>query len=147
MVERNGEDENDLYDGEFCNRFAGSDGTLFAAFQSKKNPLEVFFSQLCRIVYFEYQKSVWHGVIPTGRYKRRIFNEQLPENNCFCVGDVDTCPVVGVAEDSICLQIPMILSEAHLLHADPVVFEKVEGMKPDEEKHSSFIDVHLVSST
>lgn len=114
-------------------------------FLSKKYQLEIFADQLCRMVPYHYGRKVRHGMIPTARFYRNVFNDGLPDNSCFCIGEENTCPAVGVAETSICLKgAPLVLSDPHFLHSDPALLEKVAGLQPNEEKHSSYIDVHLV---
>lgn len=39
----------------------------------------------------------------------------------------------------------MIISLPHLLHASPEIAETVEGLNPNEEEHSTFLDVEPVS--
>lgn len=145
MIELNDMDENDLYDGGYCNRFGGTDGSLLPTFIEKKDVLDVFVRELCRnIQYYASSKRVWHSIIPSQRFNRVKFNDRLPENDCFCIGDADTCPFEGFLENSICTQIPAVFSEAHGLNADPKFFEMVNGLEPDEKKHFSFADINLV---
>lgn len=39
----------------------------------------------------------------------------------------------------------MIISLPHFLHATPEIRETIEGLHPNEEEHSTFLDVEPVS--
>lgn len=139
-------EENDLYDGDFCNRLNGFDGSFFHPLLKKSDTLEWFVKETCRILeYKTIGKRVWHGMIPTQRFKRVSFNDKLGDNSCFCTGSVETCPLEGIIDGSICTQLPAVFSEAHGLHADQRFHDMVKGMEPNEEIHSSIFDIHLVS--
>lgn len=40
---------------------------------------------------------------------------------------------------------PTAISQPHFLHADPVVFNKIDGLNPDSSKHDSEMVVNPVS--
>lgn len=45
----------------------------------------------------------------------------------------------------VCLDFPIAISFPHFMNSDPGVIDRIEGMKPDYEKHHSYIYVEPVS--
>lgn len=41
--------------------------------------------------------------------------------------------------------LPVVLSNAHFMHADPKLYERIEGIKPDERRHGSSFVIEPVS--
>lgn len=41
---------------------------------------------------------------------------------------------------------PVFISHPHFFNADPVLLDYVQGLKPTEEEHGLFIDIHPVSA-
>ncbi|XP_039750954.1 scavenger receptor class B member 1-like [Pararge aegeria] len=62
-----------------------------------------------------------------------------PRNECLC-GEKE-CKN-GVSDISPCLyNLPMALSQAHFFNADPTLYERIDGIHPNEEEHGSEIVV------
>jgi hypothetical protein len=67
-----------------------------------------------------------------------------PKNLCNCGG---TCVPQGVLNISSCRYgAPGFVSYPHFLDADPYYRERVEGMRPDPEKHKFYLTLEPVSA-
>ncbi len=67
-----------------------------------------------------------------------------PSNECFCV-DKRNCLPSGLHDVSACHPgSPVMLSWPHFMYGDPKLRRGVEGMNPDEEKHSFVFDIEPV---
>ena len=70
-----------------------------------------------------------------------------PDNVGFCpVGTVDgQCGTQGLFNISACkFGAPMAISWPHYLHGDPKLLDDVEGLSPDPQRHSFYIDFQPV---
>ncbi|CAG9787505.1 unnamed protein product [Diatraea saccharalis] len=100
-------------------------------------PVKIFRNVLCRFLPLEYQgvKTYEHGV---QGHSYRIREDAYSYNNdteCLCSGGI--C-IDGVSDLSPCFyKLPLAISNAHFLYADPSLYSRVEGIKPDEKKHGS----------
>ena len=66
-----------------------------------------------------------------------------PSNWCNCGGE---CVPQGVLNVSSCRHgAPAFVSYPHFLDADPFYSNKLQGMKPDPEKHRFYITIEPVS--
>lgn len=55
------------------------------------------------------------------------------------------CPKNGIADTSKCTyDSPTGISQPHFLNADPSYLHEIQGLFPEKEKHSFFLDVHPV---
>ncbi|XP_026746211.1 scavenger receptor class B member 1-like [Trichoplusia ni] len=102
-----------------------------------KRPVKIYRNVLCRFLELDYvgTKTMEYG----GKgLEYKVSNKSyslIPENKCLC--PKGTC-LEGVSDLAPCLYgLPVVLSNAHFLDADPSVYERVEGMNPSEELHGS----------
>lgn len=138
----------DFWSTDECNQLDGTDGLQFPPhWMDKKQPLQLFmkaFSTKLPLVY-EKKVNVLNG-IPAWRYKLPLNVFAHPDNNtvnsCYCDTRTNNCPPSGLFNASLCFDAPMFLSCPHFFTGDPKLFENIEGLKPDETKHESYVDVH-----
>ncbi|XP_037942188.1 sensory neuron membrane protein 1-like [Teleopsis dalmanni] len=142
------EDELSVWDGDECNRFRGTDSTIFAPLMSPKDGLWSFSGDLCRSLGPKFQRKVKYDGIPAYRYTMDfgdVKNEL--ENHCFCNKYPDDCPAKGTMDLWRCNETPMIASLPHFLYADSKLLAGVDGLEPQEQKHSIFVDFEIISGT
>nr|KAF6469103.1 CD36 molecule [Molossus molossus] len=89
--------------------------------------------------------SVFRFILPPKAFASPIQN---PDNHCFCTDREvsNNCTYYGILDISKCKDgKPVIISLPHFLHASPEVSEKIEGLRPNEEEHSTFLDVEPIT--
>lgn len=128
-----------------CNRVDGTDGSQFPPYlMDKKQPLQVFIKAFCRKFPMVYDSEVnlFNGV-PAWRYKapRNVFDHPFKnaENGCYCSGK---CPPSGVFNATLCFDAPIYSSFPHFLYGDDILFDKIDGLSPNENDHLTYADVH-----
>ncbi|XP_045515404.1 scavenger receptor class B member 1-like [Pieris brassicae] len=121
-----------------CNTFKDAyEGLSYPIDITKDTPLRLYRNSLCRLIDLEYYgtRSIDYG--PEAyvyRFRRDAFSNTT-ETECAC--HLPEC-INGVTDLAPCFYgAPSGLSNAHFLHSDMKVSERLEGMKPDEEKHGS----------
>ena len=100
--------------------------------------------------------------IPTWRYRagRDLLDYNVNKNLCFCPGfetclkkkgkdidqwdksnctDHETC-LNGLLHAKGCYGIPVVLSQPHFFLCDKKIANDIEGMKPNEDEHDSYLD-------
>lgn len=139
----------DHWNTEECNRVGGSDGNIFPMSSvSHKRPVYVYQRELCRLLPFHYTEDVeaMDGIL-SYRYKMplNVFDrpETNPDNQCYCHMDSGVCPPKGMLNVSQCAYgAPALISFPHFYLADESLLQSVDGLKPDSEKHTSYMDLH-----
>lgn len=132
--------------GPTCNMINGTDGGQFAPFLSKDSTLYVFSTDLCRSMYFRYEKETqvhgiraWRFTIPASLFESADIRE---ENRCFCL-TAPQCPKSGITHVAACRKgAPIVLSSPHFYHGDEEFVRAVRGLKPVKEMHETFLDIH-----
>ncbi|XP_077301234.1 scavenger receptor class B member 1-like isoform X2 [Arctopsyche grandis] len=146
----NGKDKMDHWGTEECNRVDATDGSLYpVSMLDRKQTLYVFNKDLCRRFPLTYVKDleVFNG-IPALRYSppNTVFDNPstYQPNQCYCHMDSGVCPPQGVFNSSPCAfgGAPAFASFPHFYLGDPALLKNIEGLKPDPEKHNSYIDIH-----
>lgn len=145
----NGEEKMNYWSTDECNRLDGSDGSQFPPhWMDKKQPLQVFIKSFCRKFPLTYDEEVniLNG-IPALRYKAplNVFSHpnENAENLCYCNIATNDCPPSGLFNASLCFDgAPIFSSFPHFFTGDPVLFENIEGLQPDEKKHLTYADIH-----
>ncbi|XP_019517128.1 PREDICTED: platelet glycoprotein 4 [Hipposideros armiger] len=140
------------YWSDYCDMVNGTDAATFPPFVEKTRVLKFFSSDICRSIYAVYGDelnlkgiSVYRFVLPP---KAFASPEQNPDNYCFCTDREisNNCTFFGVLDISKCKEgKPVIISLPHFLHATPEIRESVEGMAPNEEEHSTYLDVEPIT--
>ncbi|XP_050678020.1 scavenger receptor class B member 1-like isoform X1 [Leptidea sinapis] len=123
-----------------CNSLIDTyEGIVYPVDITPDTPLRVYRSAFCRFLDLEYQGSVPMDFGPEGfvyRFSKTTFNKTRG-NECLAdrPGILD-----GITDLSPCFfGLGLGLSNAHFLHGDPKIYERVEGIRPDEQEHGSEI--------
>ncbi|KAG9280477.1 platelet glycoprotein 4 [Astyanax mexicanus] len=131
----------------YCDMINGTDGSSFPPFLDKKKPLYFFSSDICRSVYGEYEGSedlkgitVYRYTLPDSTFASPTIN---PHNKCYCTNYEATknCTMAGVLDIKTCTGSPVFISLPHFLHGSPDLLEVVDGLRPDDVEHKTFLDV------
>ncbi|XP_037301257.1 scavenger receptor class B member 1-like [Manduca sexta] len=106
------------------------EGVAYPSGLSLQTPISIYRLGVCRTfdLVFQETKTMEYGF---DAWKYRINNATFTRDcsRGFC----------GMMDLSKCtLGIPIGMSKAHFLHADPAIYQRVEGMKPNAEAHDSY---------
>uniref|UniRef100_A0A1B6CTY0 Uncharacterized protein n=1 Tax=Clastoptera arizonana TaxID=38151 RepID=A0A1B6CTY0_9HEMI len=134
-----------FFDGQ-CSELKGSAGELYPP-GVKKESLTLFSTNLCRSVTFGYtDDQVVHGITGhrfTGGSEMIDNGTLYPDQECFCGGE---CLPSGVINVTACRYgAPAFASFPHFHLADPIYRDAVDGMKPDPNKHTFYINLDPVT--
>ncbi|KAJ9578473.1 hypothetical protein L9F63_005293, partial [Diploptera punctata] len=135
----NYDNRTNFYEAE-CGMVNGSAGELFPPDRTK-DTLEMFSSDLCRSIAFEYAEDTEVHGISGYRYvlgKNLLDNgTDNPANWCNCGGE---CLPQGAINVSSCRHgAPAFVSYPHFLDADSFYFNNIRGMNPDPQKHRFYL--------
>ncbi|XP_018315153.1 scavenger receptor class B member 1 [Mycetomoellerius zeteki] len=128
-----------------CNMLQGAtEGIVFPSYLDKRTIFRVYRKAFCRPLPIMFRKEIWAdnglpGYLYTLTDDFAAPPDQNPDNECFC-RKMKTCLKKGLSDITPCYyNIPAAVSLPHFLDADPSLLENVEGLKPDREKHKSYI--------
>uniref|UniRef100_A0AC11AQA1 Uncharacterized protein n=1 Tax=Ovis aries TaxID=9940 RepID=A0AC11AQA1_SHEEP len=88
---------------------------------------------------------VYRFVLPSLAFASPLQN---PDNHCFCTEKIisKNCTLYGVLDISKCKEgKPVYISLPHFLHGSPELAEPIEGLSPNEEEHSTYLDVEPIT--
>uniref|UniRef100_A0A8C7A8H4 Platelet glycoprotein 4 n=1 Tax=Neovison vison TaxID=452646 RepID=A0A8C7A8H4_NEOVI len=88
---------------------------------------------------------VYRFVLPSMAFASPLQN---PDNHCFCTEKVisKNCTSYGVLDIGKCKEgKPVYISLPHFLHASPDIGEPIEGLSPNEDEHSTYLDVEPIT--
>ncbi|XP_067862370.1 scavenger receptor class B member 1-like [Heptranchias perlo] len=141
----NGANKVNYWHSAQCNMLNGTAGEMWPPFMDPSDTLKFFSPDACRSLELVYQRSGWTFGLPSFRYiapKTMLANGTVyPPNEGFC-----PCRESGVLNVSTCRQHAQIfISHPHFYNADPVLWEAVGGLHPNEKDHALFIDIHPLS--
>ncbi|XP_016055322.1 PREDICTED: platelet glycoprotein 4 [Miniopterus natalensis] len=136
----------------YCDMVNGTDAASFPPFVEKTRVLQFFSSDICRSIYAVFGSehnlkgiSVYRFVLPPKAFASPVQN---PDNHCFCTDREisNNCTYYGMLDISKCKEgKPVIISLPHYLHASPEIKESIEGLNPNEEEHSTYLDVEPIT--
>lgn len=101
----------------------------------------------------DFEKISMSGGLNTFRYSAPpdMFHS-TKSNECFCPmvmndedEDVPNCPKSGLFDLTPCLKAVLYISTPHFLYSDPDLIKYPVGLKPDEGKHGTFMEIEPVS--
>ncbi|XP_041358901.1 platelet glycoprotein 4-like [Gigantopelta aegis] len=135
-----------FWSGKYANMINGSDGEFFGPFVDSSKDMLFYSSQACRSLLVKYQYThsikgidVYRYLLPADTF---ACPAEKPDNVGFCSPDSNHCMASGVLNVSVCRNGSSgTLSFPHFLGADPDVIHGVDGLHPNSEQHSSFIDI------
>lgn len=126
-----------------CNRIRGAtEGELFPSSLDKRAVFRIFRKAFCRAFPIEFKEEVTtDDGIPGYRYSLpdNVFDQphENPDNECYC-RKMKQCLKKGLSDITPCYyNIPAAVSLPHFLNSDPSLFNNIEGLNPDPEKHST----------
>lgn len=130
----------------------GTDAASFPPFIEKTRVLQFFSSDICRSIYAVFGAEINLKGIPVYRFilpsTAFASPRENPDNHCFCTEKVvsKNCTVFGVLDISKCKEgKPVYISLPHFLHGSPELSELIEGLSPNEEEHSTYLDVEPIT--
>ncbi|CAH0398982.1 unnamed protein product [Chilo suppressalis] len=123
-----------------CNAFTDAyEGIGYPIDFPAGTPLKIFRNVLCRFLPLEYLgvQSLQDGVQGlTYRIRKDTFSINN-QTECLCSRGI--C-IDGVSDLSPCFyDLPLALSNAHFLYANSSLYDRIDGIKPDETKHGSVV--------
>lgn len=140
------------YWDSYCDMINGTDAASFPPFVEKSRTLRFFSSDICRSIYAVFGSEmnlkgipVYRFVLPANAFASPLQN---PDNHCFCTEKVisNNCTSYGVLDIGKCKEgKPVYISLPHFLHASPDVSEPIEGLNPNEDEHSTYLDVEPIT--
>uniref|UniRef100_A0A673SP31 Platelet glycoprotein 4 n=1 Tax=Suricata suricatta TaxID=37032 RepID=A0A673SP31_SURSU len=136
----------------YCDMINGTDAASFPPFVEKTRVLRFFSSDICRSIYAVFGAEVnlkgipvYRFVLPSMAFASPVQN---PDNHCFCTEKVisNNCTSYGVLDIGKCKEgKPVYISLPHFLHASPDIAEPIEGLNPNEDEHSTYLDVEPIT--
>ncbi|XP_022652135.1 lysosome membrane protein 2-like isoform X1 [Varroa jacobsoni] len=149
ILEWNNHTSLDFWSRDNCNKINGTDGGQFSPFVRTDQKLFVFATDLCRSIYFEYEKNTQVKGVDTKRFTvpDAIFasGKRQPENQCFCEA-INRCHEGGVIPLSSCRKgAPVMLSAPHFYQGDAKLVQDVAGLRPQKKYHETYLDVQTMT--
>nr|XP_057933410.1 platelet glycoprotein 4 [Doryrhamphus excisus] len=137
-----------FWNDPYCNMLNGTTASSFPPFVDQTKPLYFFSADICRSVSALYQQTLDLKGIPVYRFglppSTFASPDVNPDNHCYCKDPKTTknCTIAGVLDLSSCQEgNPIYMSLPHFLYGSPSLLEAVQGLRPSEEHHSTFLDV------
>lgn len=144
IVQINGEDEEEAWDGDECNQFGGTDSLIFPPFGKTGDPVLAHEKLVCRAFAIPFEKKGKYRGVPVHMFSYDLGDIANTESElCFCRSE-DECPLKGTMDLFPCLGVPITLSMPHFYNADPSLLNAVEGLSPNKKEHEIFIKMELV---
>lgn len=98
------------YDDE-CNKFFGSDGTIYPPFRKKEDGFSLFIPQMCRAFNAKFDRRSKYAKIKGNRFLVDLGTSETPDPKCYC--REDHCPMEGTFDLFPCIGTPMIVTLPH----------------------------------
>ncbi|KAL0881306.1 hypothetical protein ABMA27_001189 [Loxostege sticticalis] len=123
-----------------CNSFTGAyEGIAYPSQLDPGTPLKIFRNVLCRFLELDFKEKLTLDTGVEALSYKISKNTYAINNKTECLCGRGTC-ISGISDLSPCYySLPLALSNAHFLDADPKIFERLEGLNPNEEEHGSEI--------
>ncbi|XP_053671092.1 sensory neuron membrane protein 1 [Anopheles nili] len=148
VISYNDETEMDIWDGDECNQYIGTDSTIFPPFLTKQDRLWAWSPEICRSLGAHYVHKSKYAGLPMSYFELDFGDlKNEPHNHCFCRDPPDDCPPKGTMDLSPCLGGPIIGSKPHFYGADPKLVQDVDGLNPDKDAHDVYIHFELFTGS
>ncbi|XP_026497218.2 lysosome membrane protein 2-like [Vanessa tameamea] len=122
-----------------CNTLVDTyEGYAYAPRLTRDDSIRLYRSSFCRMLDLNYIGTT-ATEITSEAFVYQISNKSYsidPSTECLC-GKINEC-IDGISDISPCLyDLTIALSNGHFLYANPKVYERIEGIRPDEKEHGS----------
>ena len=136
-----GQTELNFWNRTDCNMINGSEGSMFPRPVSRKYPVEMYVSELCRSIYAVYEKDVNLGPLTLFRFvlPKEIFAE-TEENKCYCV-DEFSCRSSMINVSPCRDGSPVVISTPHFYQGRKKDVDELMGLNPTKEQHETYLDI------
>ncbi|XP_015913057.2 lysosome membrane protein 2 isoform X1 [Parasteatoda tepidariorum] len=134
-----------FWGNEYCNMMNGTDGSQFPPPIQKRDILYVYTPELCRSVSLVFSEDVAVQGIPALRFVTPDYLFESPINNpdniCYCT-EKEFCHLSGILDVSPCRKgLKLAVTGPHFYLAHESIQERVHGLKPEREKHETYVDI------
>uniref|UniRef100_A0A2P2HY80 Lysosome membrane protein 2-like n=1 Tax=Hirondellea gigas TaxID=1518452 RepID=A0A2P2HY80_9CRUS len=126
---------------DVCNMINGTEGSQFPRPITPDTQIRMYSSDLCRSLYFNFEKKVYHGNLELYRYILPYdVLAQTPENECFCA-DEFTCRDSMVNLSPCKKGSPVLASTPHFYMGANESINAIVGLNPSKFEHETFLDI------
>ncbi|KAJ6643475.1 Sensory neuron membrane protein 1 [Pseudolycoriella hygida] len=148
IVSFNKKMEMSTWDGE-CNRYRGTDSTIFPSGINKSDGLWIYEPELCMSLGARFDSVSKYKDVPTIRFGFDFGDvTKNHELQCYCSDLPIGCPRQGTINLFDCLDVPVVISLPHFYNADPLLLtESQSGLHPNEIKHSSYMEYEPITGS
>ncbi|XP_014210895.1 scavenger receptor class B member 1 isoform X2 [Copidosoma floridanum] len=144
----NGMDKLPYWPDAPCNSIRASEGSFFPPRdRTGEDIVNVWDKDLCRVLPLKYRGPAEKTGIKADLYTPpdTVFDppsEQMPDNECFCPDDPNSCPPRGLQNISPCqYSAPVYLSFPHFYKADPKLLDAIVGLNPVPKLHETYFKI------
>lgn len=132
---------------KYAAKINGSDGSLYKPFIKKDDIIYVFVPDLCRSIYFVYEREINYKGVPGYRFivPKKLFDWSEPENEPFCFNsgksffyeNNEKCLPNGLIDISRCQkgEPPIVVSLPNFHYSDDIVKESIIGLNESTSDH------------
>ncbi|XP_074103310.1 sensory neuron membrane protein 2 [Cotesia typhae] len=131
-----------------CNVVAGTDAITWPPMTEKLPYVTVYEPYICRQVRVQFKEEVTLNGIMGYRYEMDESAWDKKNTECYCLPNakkVPECLETGLMDIIKCQDVPVIFSEPHFLHADPILLEYARGLNPNQAEHATYITIEPLS--
>lgn len=138
VLEYDGKDNIDLWSTPECNKFDGTDSTIFPPLLTEEEGLVSFSPEICRSLVANFDSNTMYNGIPVRKYTAHLGDMSNPEEKCYCTTNT-TCLKRGAMDLTKCVDAPIIVTLPHFYLTDPAYQQGNRGLHPNEEEHGIII--------
>nr|QGW45470.1 sensory neuron membrane protein 1d [Bradysia odoriphaga] len=149
VITFNDETEMDVWGGDECNNYKGTDSTIFPPGLKKEDGLWAYEPSLCLSIGAHYERDSNFQGIPAIRFGLDFGDARKNEKlQCYCLDPPHDCPRPGTLNMFQCVGAPIVVSMPHFLNADPSLLYKIQsGLAPNASEHAVYIDFETITGS